>query len=179
MPAEAARRLVVGRLRKPHGLKGDCAVFPLTDSPEEVFQPGRRLWMVDVGGHEVGEALTVERGRGYHREWLLKFVGVDSRSALEALPALRGVFVAADAAELTPPAEDEVYTHELVGFSVRATDGTPIGVVSEFYDLPSGLTLEVQGPKREFLLPYRQEFVQEVDRDTRQLTVTLPEGLID
>ena len=179
MPAETARRLVVGRLRKPHGLKGDCAVFPLTDNPEDVFQPGRRLWMVDVGGHEVGEALTVERGRGYHREWLLKFAGVDSREALEALPALRGVFVAADAAELKPPAEDEVYTHELVGFSVRAADGTTLGVVSEFYDLPTGLTLEVQGPKREFLLPYRQEFVQEVDRDARQLTVTLPEGLID
>ena len=179
MPTEAARRLVVGRLRKPHGLKGDCAVFPLTDNPAEVFQPGRRLWMVDVGGHDVGEPLTVERVRAYHREWLLKFEGVDSRSALEALPALRGVFVAADAAELTPPAEDEVYTHELVGFSVRAVDGTPIGVVSEFYDLPAGLTLEVQGPKREFLLPYRQEFVQEVDRDARRLTVTLPEGLID
>jgi 16S rRNA processing protein RimM len=179
MTAETARRLVVGRLRKPHGLKGDCAVFPLTDSPEEVFQPGRQLWMVDVGGQEVGGPLTVERGRAHHREWLLKFAGVESRSALEALPALRGVFVAADAAELTPPADDEVYTHELVGFSVRDSDGTALGVVSEFYDLPSGLTLEVQGPKREFLLPYRQEFVQEVDKNARQLTVTLPEGLID
>lgn len=179
MTAEAARRLVVGRLRKPHGLKGDCAVFPLTDSPEEVFQPGRRLWVVDVGGHEVGTPLTIERGRAYHREWLLKFEGVDSRTDLEALPALRGVFVAADASELTPPAEDEVYAHELVGFSVRDEDGTPIGVVSELYDLPTGLTLEVQGPKREFLLPYRQEFVRAVDRDGRQLTVVLPEGLID
>ncbi len=178
MPMEAARRLVVGRLRKPHGLKGDCAVFPLTDNPEQVFQPGRRLWMVDVGGHDVSEPLTVERGRAYHREWLLKFEGVDSRTALETL-ALRGVFVAAEAAELKPPAEDEVYTHELMGFSVRAADGTPIGVVSEYYDLPTGLTLKVQGPKREFLLPYRQEFVREVDRDARQLTVTLPEGLMD
>lgn len=177
--AEAARRLVVGRLRKPHGLKGECAVFPLTDSPDEVFQPGRRLWMVDLAGNDVGEALTIERGRGHHREWLLKFEGIDSRTALEALPAFRGVLVAADAADLAPPADDEIYTHELVGFSVRTPDGTALGVVSELYELPSGLTLEVQGPKREFLLPYRQEFVHEVNRDQRALTVTVPEGLVE
>ena len=177
--AEAARRLVVGRLRKPHGLKGECAVFPLTDSPDEVFQPGRRLWMVDLAGKDVGEVLTIERGRSHHREWLLKFEGIDSRTALEALPAFRGVLVAADAADLPPPADDEIYAHELVGFSVRTADGTAIGVVSELYELPSGLTLEIQGAKREFLLPYRQEFVHDVNRDQRELTVTVPEGLVE
>ncbi len=176
---DAARRLVVGRLRKPHGLKGECTVFPLTDRPEEVFQPGRQLWMVDLAGSEVGEPLTVERGRSYHREWLLKFEGVDSRTALEALPALRGVLVAADADDLAGLEEGEVYTHELVGFAVRTAEGEAVGVVSELYELPSGVTLEIQGPKREFLLPYRQEFIHEVDRAGRQLTVTLPEGLLE
>lgn len=177
--SDDAHRLVVGRLRKPHGLKGECTVFPLTDSPEEVFRPGRQLWMVDLAGHDVGDRLTVERGRSYHREWLLKFEGVDSRTALEAMPALRGVLVAAAADDLADLADDEVYAHELVGFAVQTADGTAVGVISELYELPSGLTLEVQGPKREFLLPYRQEFILEVDRDGRQLTVTVPEGLLE
>jgi ribosomal 30S subunit maturation factor RimM len=45
--------------------------------------------------------------------------------------------------------------------------------------LPAGLTLEVQGPKREFLLPFRKELVRQVDRAGRRLVVELPEGLED
>ena len=47
------------------------------------------------------------------------------------------------------------------------------------YELPSGLMIEVQGPKREFLLPYKKEFVQQVDRAGRRLVVTPPEGLVE
>jgi len=51
--------------------------------------------------------------------------------------------------------------------------------VSDIYELPAGLTLEVQGPRREFLLPFRREFVREVDRAGRRLVVALPEGLLE
>ena len=47
------------------------------------------------------------------------------------------------------------------------------------YELPSGLMIEVQGPKREFLLPYKKEFVRQVDRGGRRLVVTPPEGLVE
>lgn len=58
-------------------------------------------------------------------------------------------------------------------------DGTPLGLVSAWYELPAGLMLEVQGPKREFLLPFKKEFVPEVDREARRLIVTPPDGLIE
>jgi 16S rRNA processing protein RimM len=80
---------------------------------------------------------------------------------------------------LTPLAENEVYLHELDGFSVRLPDDTPLGLVSAVYELPAGIMIEVQGPKREFLLPYKKEFVQQVDRAGRRLVVTPPDGLID
>ena len=176
---EEARRLVVGRLRKPHGLKGDVTLFPLTDTPEAVFVAGRRLDLVDVAGTVVGGPLVVERSRAYHREWLVKFEGLDSRTALDQMPALRGVFLAAPAEELGAPDEDEVYYHELVGFAVQLEDGTPVGIVSDFYELPSGLTLEVQGPKREFLLPFVKEFIGPIDREARPIAIRPPEGLIE
>lgn len=176
---EGARRLVVGRLRKPHGLKGDVAVFPLTDTPDEVFIHGRQLQMVDVAGDAVGRPLVVERGRGYHREWLLKFEGLDSRTALEALPPWRGLFVTVPQDELPPPEEGEVYFHELVGFAAHLENGTPVGLVSDIYELPSGLTLEIQGPKREFMMPFVKEFIGPIDRTARQLTIMPPEGLIE
>lgn len=171
-----AHFLAVGRLRKPHGLKGEFAVFPLTDDAEAVFAAGRRLVRLDLGGEAVGEPVEIERSRRFHREWLVKFKGLESRDELESW---RGQFLGAAAAELRPPAEGEVYVHELEGFAVRQEDGTPLGLVSALYDLPSGLTLEVQGPKREFLLPFRKEFVQQVDRERRVLVVTMPEGLVE
>ena len=51
--------------------------------------------------------------------------------------------------------------------------------MSAVYELPSGVMIEVQGPKREFLLPYKKEFVREVDRAGRRLVVTPPEGLVE
>jgi 16S rRNA processing protein RimM len=171
-----ARHMVVGRLRKPHGLKGDSTLFPLTDRPDTLLAPGSEIWLVGLDGEVVAGPLTVERSRPYHREWLVKFAGADAREALEPW---KGLFVAVDATRVTPPVDDEVYLHELTGFAVRQPDGTPLGLVSALYELPAGLMLEVQGPKREFLLPYKKEFVREVDRAGRRLVVTLPEGLIE
>ncbi len=168
--------LLVGRLRKPHGLKGDCAIFPLTDEPEAVFAPGRQVWVKDLAGEIVAGPLTIARSRPYHREWLVAFEGHDR---IEAVEAWRGTFLAADASELRQPDPDEVYLHELAGFAVRDQSGAALGVVSDMAEGPTGLMLTVQGPKREFLLPFRKEFVKNVDREGRRLVVELPEGLMD
>jgi 16S rRNA processing protein RimM len=168
--------LLVGRLRKPHGLKGDCAVFPLTDEPEAVFVPGRQVWLKDLAGEVVAGPLTIARSRKFHREWLVGFQGHDR---IEAVEAWRGTFLAADSSELRQPDAGEVYLHELAGFAVRDKQDAALGVVSDIAEGPTGIMLTVQGPKREFLLPFRKEFVKEVDRETRRLVVTLPDGLMD
>jgi len=173
---DGGRHIVVGRLRKPHGLKGDTTLFPLTAEPERLLAPGAEVWLVGLDGEVVAGPVTIERSRSYHREWLIKFVGADGREALEPW---RGLFLAVPPERITPPAEDEVYLHELAGFSVRLPDGTPLGLVSSLYEMPSGLMIEVQGPKREFLLPYKKEFVRAVDREGRRLVVTPPQGLLE
>jgi 16S rRNA processing protein RimM len=168
--------LVVARLRKPHGLKGEITVFPLTDTPDTVFAPGRTVWIVNLEGEEVAGPFEIERSRSYHREWLMKIRGVDLRDAWEPW---RGRFLGAPKESLAPPAGDEVYLHELAGFSVRSEQGEALGLVSDVYEMPSGVMIEVQGPKREFLLPYRKEFVVSVDRSERRLVVAPPDGLLD
>jgi len=173
---DGARHLVVGRLRKPHGLKGDCTLFPLTDEPDAVFAAGRAVWLVGIDGKVAAGPLSIERSRPYHREWLIKFAGADGRDALDPW---RGLFVAVPETELRPPEGDEVYVHELAGFSVRLPDETPLGLITAVYDTPAGLMIEVQGPRREFLLPYKKEFVREVDRAGRRLVVSPPEGLVE
>lgn len=173
---EVARHLVVGRFRRPHGMKGECTIFPLTDDPGRVFAPGQELWTVDIAGEPLGSPLLVQRSRAYHREWLLKFEGIDHRDALERY---RDGFLAVPAAEAAPLEDGEVYLHELEGFAVRLGDGTPVGLVTGYYETAAGLVIEVQGPKREFLLPYRQEFVVAVEREARRLVIAPPNGLLD
>jgi 16S rRNA processing protein RimM len=168
--------LLVGRLRKPHGLKGDCAIFPLTDEPEAVFAPGQKVWVKDLAGDVIAGPLTIARSRSYHREWLVAFEGHDR---IEAVEAWKGTFLSAPASELRQLDQGEVYLHELAGFAVRDRNNTPLGVVSDLEEGPTGVMLTVQGPKREFLLPYKKEFVKAVDREGRKLVVDLPEGLMD
>lgn len=176
MPAEEARHLVVGRLRKPHGLKGDCTVFPLTDQPAEVFAPGREVWLKNLAGEVVAGPLVVERSRSYHREWLVAF---REHLRIEAVEPWRGHFVTAESTALRPPADGEVYLHELAGFAVQDAAGVALGLVTRTVDTPTGLMLEVQGPKREFLMPFKKEFVVELDRMGKRLVVKLPAGLTE
>jgi 16S rRNA processing protein RimM len=151
-------------------------VFPLTQDPAQVFAPGRELHRLNLMGEVIGPPVVIERSRQFHREWLLKFKGVEHRAELDSW---RGLFLAAPAASLRSPAEGEVYLHELEGFAVRDEAGNALGIVTALYELPSGLMIEVQGPKREFLLPFRKEFVLAVDRAERRLVVSVPEGLLE
>lgn len=176
MTTDSARHLVVGRLRRPHGLKGDCAVFPLTDDPEAVFAVGRSVWLRKVSGEEVAGPLRILRSKAYHREWLMAFAGHLERTEIEGW---RDVLLTAPAESLTPPQDGEVYLHELAGFAVQNEAGEGLGIVTAVDELPSGVMLEVQGTRREFLLPFRKEFVKRVDRDARRLVVEVPDGLID
>jgi 16S rRNA processing protein RimM len=151
-------------------------VFPLTAEAARVFAVGRSVWLKDLAGETVAGPLVIERCRPFHREWLIAFAGYADRGAVEPLG---GLFLAAEASSLTPLEEGEVYQHELVGFAVQDEAEQALGLVTDFSDLPAGLTLEVQGPKREWLLPYRKEFVVRVDRDARKLVVRLPEGMTE
>lgn len=176
MTDAAPRRLVVGRLRKPHGLKGDCTVFPITSDPDLVFAVGSLVWLANLGGDTIAGPLTIERSRSYHREWLVAFEGYPDRSAVDPWHDL---LLTAPEDQLKPPEDGEVYVHELAGFAVVDGTGEALGLVTAVDELTSGLMLEVQGKKREFLLPFRKEFVKEVDRAARRLVVEVPEGLID
>lgn len=151
-------------------------MFPLTDQPDDVFAEGRAVWVMNLEGEVIAGPLEIERSRGYHRQWLMSFRGHDSRDAIEPWC---GKFLSAPVEMLTPPAEGEVYIDELAGFVVETVSGEALGIVTAVIELPAGLTLEVQGPKREFLLPFRKEFVREVARDRRRLRVELPEGLME
>jgi 16S rRNA processing protein RimM len=167
--------IAVGRVRKPHGLKGDLSVFPLTDDPDGVFTRGKVLQLVNLEGAVVG-SVTVERARTYHRECLMHLVDHTSR---ESVDGYRGLFLAVPREEMEPLAEGEVYLRDLIGYAVRSETDEALGLVSDIFELPQGPAIEVQGPKREFLVPMEAGWLKLIDREGKRLVVAVPEGLLD
>lgn len=171
--------MIVGRLRKAHGIRGELAVEPLTDTPAAVFAAGR---VISVGTTEgdpdpAGRTLTVQRARAQgDGSILVAFEEIGSRSEADLW---RGRYLLAPASELVPPVEGEVYIHELPGMRVFLSEGGQLGVVSGVLELPQGLALEVSGERESVVLPFREEFIESVDRAARTIVATPPEGLFE
>jgi 16S rRNA processing protein RimM len=171
--------VIVGRVRKAHGIRGELIVEPMTDAPDAIFAPGRRLLAGNVRGDRApdGRELHVERASPFKGGLIVAFREITDRTAAELW---RDRYVLVPRAELAPPDEDEVYVHELLGMMVQLESGEGIGEVVELYELPQGLALDVRRPNRRntVVLLYEQSVIG-VDREARIVTVTVPEGLID
>ncbi len=172
-----ARLVMVGRIRRAHGIHGEVAVELTTDRPERTFAEGRSLRMGDAGSGGVGAVeVRVERARPHKGGLIVVLEGVTTRSAAEALA---GRDLLLPMAELEPLAEGEVFRHDLIGLEVRLPDGARVGQVrSVFEALPAEL-LEVDADGRLVLVPYTKEIVRELDLEARRLVIDPPEGLLD
>jgi 16S rRNA processing protein RimM len=168
--------LVVGLLKKPHGIQGDALVFPVTDEPDEVLVQGKRLVLLDRDGRATGRELVIKRSREYHRAWLLHFEGIETR---EALAEFRERHLAIPLAEARALEDGEFYMHELVGLNVATAAGAPVGVVAEVIEAPQGWLLEVAGDGKRHLIPFARGVVQRVDRAERLVVITPPAGLLE
>jgi 16S rRNA processing protein RimM len=171
---------IVGRIRKAHGIRGELVVEPYTNEPAAVFAAGRRLFGGTPDGQPLAAltALTVRRATPHKNGWIVR---VDELADRTAADAWRTRTLLAPLAELPPPDDDEVYLHDLVGMRVQRVDGTVVGTVADYYELPHGLMLEVRVEGREdmVLVPYRPEIVTEVDTGARTITIDPPVGLLE
>jgi len=165
-------RVLVGRVVRPHGVRGEVVVESLTDRASR-FDAGRRL------GCRAGSAtsvLTVARSRPGSTGLIVAFEEIGDR---EAAAALRGAELEVDRAEVPPAKSGEYYYYELVGARcVDARDGE-LGRVVDLEEGPAGLLLWVEDDAgRRLPLPFVERFVAGVDRAARRIDWRLPEGLI-
>jgi 16S rRNA processing protein RimM len=173
--------VVVGRIGRPHGIRGQVSVEVRTDDPDERLAPGTTVRTEP----ESAGPLTITDGRVHSGRLLLSFAGVDDRSAAEAL---RGVLLLArvDPAE-RPEDPEEYYDHQLVGLAVRTVAGDHVGEVADVLHLPGQDVLAVrrapQGlggpPPGEVLVPFVADIVPTVDLAAGYVEVDPPAGLLD
>jgi 16S rRNA processing protein RimM len=170
--AAEAVTVVVGRVGRAHGLRGEVAVEVRTDDPDARFAPGAVL---ATEPPPVGP-LVVAATRWHAGRLLLSFAGVEDRSAAETL---RGAVLLVEVSAPQRPSDpDEYYDHQLVGLTVEDLDGTALGTVTEVVHLPAQDLLAVRGSDRvEFLVPFVAALVPVVDLDNSRVVVDLPAGL--
>ncbi|THA28771.1 ribosome maturation factor RimM [Streptomyces sp. A1277] len=167
-------QLVVARIGRAHGIKGEVTVEVRTDEPELRLAPGAVLATEPA----TTGPLTIETGRVHSGRLLLRFAGVKDRTAAEAL---RNTLLIADVdpAEL-PEDPEEFYDHQLMDLDVVLADGTEIGRITEITHLPSQDLFIVERPDgSEVMIPFVEEIVTEIDLEEQRAVITPPPGLID
>ena len=174
--------IIVGRVRKAHGIRGEVVVETTTDAPDAVFAPGRRVFAGTVAGDLAPNRteLHIQSIRPFNEGLLVGFTEILDRTVAETW---RGRYLLVPAEELPPPADDEVYVHDLPGMRVELESGEVVGTVADTYELPQGLALDVRrAPPREsetVLILYDEHMIVSVDQTARVIVVSPPEGLLE
>ena len=169
-------QLVVGRVGRPHGLRGEVTVEVRTDDPDRRFAAGSGL-ATDPAARG---PLTVAGSRWHSGRLLVRFAGVEDRNAAEEL---RDTLLAIDSDELEPLEDPRVfYDHDLIGLQVVTAAGEPVGAVSDvLHHGQDLLVIEGTGPRSgaEILVPFVAAIVPEVDVAAGRIVIDPPPGLLD
>ena len=193
-------QLVVGRISRPHGVRGEVSVEVRTDEPERRFAVGSVL---ATDPAEAGP-LTVGSVRWHTGRLLIDFAGITDRNQAEGL---RGAWLTLDSAQAGSSDDpDEFHDHELIGLAVVTVSGEPVGRVTDVrhfgQDLlviqPAGraeaapatagpATAGPAGPVRPgqavqpdgLLVPFVAAIVPEVDVAAGRLVIDPPPGLLE
>jgi 16S rRNA processing protein RimM len=193
-------QLVVGRITRPHGVRGEVSVEVRTDEPERRFAVGSVL---ATDPAEAGP-LAVAAVRWHTGRLLVGFAGITDREQAEGL---RGVWLTLDSAQAGSSDDpDEFHDHELIGLAVVTVSGEPVGRVTDVrhfgQDLlvvePAGraeaglatagpATGRPAGPARAgqtaqpdgLLIPFVAAIVPEVDVAAGRLVIDPPPGLLE
>lgn len=163
---------VVGQVLRPHGIRGEVVVRPLTDHIETLVT-ATHLFL----GQEADEPVTVEGIRLHKGNPLLKLEGVDD---MDRAHALKGVEICLPGEELAPLEEGEYFLHDLVGLTLLDHQDNEVGPVENFIETPGPPLLTGVGPNgKEFMVPFASGTIDDVDLEKGTIRLINLPGLID
>lgn len=173
--------LVVGRILRPHGIRGELVVDVHTDEPEARFSVGSTF---DVGpaeerlGSAVGTTLTIDSIRWHQGRPLIFFAEVPDRNVADEM---RGLLLWVDSAGIAPPDDpDEFHDHQLVGLTVATVSGETVGSVARIDHGPGADLLVVRREDGSTaLVPFVRAIVPTVDIAGGKVVIDPPGGLLE
>ena len=174
MRAPEPRYLVVGRILRPHGVRGELRVEVLTSFPEQVGRH-KYLYLAHPQTPDVAERYLAEAARMHGQVLLLKLGGTDNRDTADEL---RGMLVEIPREQAVKLAEGEFYQYQVVGLRVETEQGTWLGQLIEVLETGANDVYIVVGPFGEVLLPAVAEVVRRIDIEQGLMVVHLLPGLL-
>jgi 16S rRNA processing protein RimM len=165
--------VLVGRIARPHGIRGQVIVNPETDFIEDRFVSGATMWTRSERGDE---ALTITSARIQNGRPVIAFEGCTS---IDDAQRLAGLELRVPEEALQALAEGVYYQHQLVGCVVETAAGARIGEVRRVDGGASGSLLAVNGARGEILIPFAQHICVDVDVPGRRIRIDPPEGLLE
>jgi len=173
----AADLVLVGRIGRPHGLRGEVAINPETDFPEDRFARGARLLMTRPGGTaEAIQEIQVATVRFHNGRPLVRFEGCDAIEAVEPLVGA-SLWIRADSRPALP--EGHYYHDALIGCDVETVAGQAVGQVTRIDAFGSAPLLVVTDGRHEVLIPLAEAICVRIDPVGRRIVIDPPEGLLD
>ncbi|MBM3127172.1 MAG: 16S rRNA processing protein RimM [Chloroflexi bacterium] len=161
--------LIIGRVRKPFGVRGELKIEILTDFPER-FASLRQVFLGDDA-----KSFAVESARLHSGAALLKLAGIDTPEDAATLRE-QLVYVAREDAVALPA--DHLYLYQLIGLRVKTRDGAALGEITEVLDTRANDVYIVSDGTREILLPAIPDVVKEIDLARGEMLVELIDGLV-
>lgn len=158
--------IIIGKIVAPHGVRGDVRVIPLTDFPERFYKLKTVLL-------EDGKTLTVKEARAYKQQFLLKFAGLDDRTAIEPL---KGKLLKVTKDDLVKLPEGHYYIFDIIGLRVYDEEGADLGVIADVLTTGSNdVYVAEQEGKKPLLIPAIKDVVKAIDVSGGRMTVRIQE----
>jgi 16S rRNA processing protein RimM len=166
--------IVIGRVARPHGVKGEIRIEYFNPDDPHVFSHYQVIFIQgDKGGPRPYRPLKL---RPHKRFILAQLEGIRNK---EEAAMLRGNLVLVDSAALLPLEDDEYYWHEILGMRVVTEQGGDVGEVTEIFPTGSNDVYIVRKGKKEFLIPAIKEVIITIERDTRTMVIRPLKGLLE
>lgn len=158
----------VATIINTHGLKGECKLYLNTDDAKHRFEKGRELLFKDGSTIKV-ISYREQKGFGY-----CKFEGIDTIEKAETLKTKELFIKKEDLPELE---EGEFYYHQLIDCLVFNEENEELGKVTDILETGANLVLRVSKDKKNFLLPFVDAFLVDVDIEDKKIVIKEMEGL--
>jgi 16S rRNA processing protein RimM len=164
---------LVGRIARPHGLRGQVVINPETDFVEERFAEGATLWTRSAAGEEqlTVASMRVQNGR--------PVVGFEGMTRIDDVERLAGLELKVPEETLQPLEPGSYYQHHLVGCAVETVAGDVVGHVASVEGGAGATRLVMNGPRGEILIPLAIDICVEIDVVNKRIRIDPPEGLLE
>lgn len=167
--------LLLGRVLRPHGIRGELRLEILTAYPERIVT-GKRLFIgTDPKKPESATEYTVVQSRKHQHFLILQLEEITDRNDAELM---RNLYVMVPPEEAVPLEEGEFYLYQLIGLTVHTDEDELLGELTEVIETGANDVYIVQGPRGEVLLPAIDECILDIDFDNQTMTVHLLDGLL-